>query len=521
MSGVRHWFRREVEDRLRGVVGGSARLRVVVLLACVLALDAADKATIGATAAQLEQALGIGNTQIGLLVAVSTGIGALATLPVGALTDRVNRTNLLVGAIVAWSVAMVVSGTATSYLMLLLTRLALGAIVATASPTVTSLIGDLFPAAERGRIYGFILSGELVGTAIGFLVSGDVAAVLSWRYSFWVLAVPGFVLAVAIWRLLPEPARGGQSRLQVGDAQLRPARQVEDRTPTDPGAKDAGEGARSGEPGTAEGEIQREVKEAGVRPHEALVLHTDPTDRSLWWAVRYVLSVRTNVYLIIASALGYFFFAGLRTFAVVFLRGRFGLGQGVASSLLVLIGVGAIVGVLVAGPVSDRLVAHHHITGRPLVGGIAFIVAAVLFLPGLLTTSLLLAAPLFFLAAAGVGGANPSLDAARLDLMHSRLWGRAESVRTVLRSSLEAVAPLLFGYVSSLFGGNGAGFGQPGGVEQRGAVGLDHTFLIMLVPLVVAGAILLLWARRSYPRDVATAVASEENTRQPTSAPAG
>lgn len=443
---------------------------------------------------------------------MSTGIGALATLPVGALTDRINRTNLLVGAIVAWSVAMAVSGTSTSYLMLLLTRLALGAIVATASPTVTSLIGDLFPAAERGRIYGFILSGELVGTGIGFLVSGDVAAVLSWRYSFWVLAVPGFVLAVAIWRMLPEPVRGGQSRLQVGDAEIRPAHHVEDRTPADPAAKDAGGGARSGE---AEGEIQREVDEAGVRPHHTLVLHTDPTDRSLWWAVRYVLSVRTNVYLIIASALGYFFFAGLRTFAVVFLRARFGLGQGVASSLLVLIGVGAVVGVLVAGPLSDRLLVRHHLTGRLLVGGIAFIVAGVLFLPGFLTTSLLLAAPLFFLAAAGVGGANPPLDAARLDLMHFRLWGRAESVRTVLRSSLEAVAPLLFGYVSSLFGGNGAGFGQPGGVEQRGAVGLDHTFLIMLAPLVVAGTILLLWARRSYPRDVATAVASERNTQQP------
>jgi len=184
---------------------GPARLRVVILLASVLALDSADKATIGATAVQPEQALHIGNTQVGLLVTVSTGVGALATLPVGVLIDRINRTKLLSGAIVVWSAAMLLSGASTSFLMLLLTRLALGA---AAAPAVASLTGDLFPAAERGRIYGYILTGELVGTGIGFLVSSDVAAVLSWRYSFWVLAVPGFVLAAAIWRLLPEPRPG-------------------------------------------------------------------------------------------------------------------------------------------------------------------------------------------------------------------------------------------------------------------------------------------------------------------------
>jgi len=75
--------------------------------------------------------------------------------------------------------------------------------------------------------------------------------------------------------------------------------------------------------------------------------------------------------------------------------------------------VGAIIGVLITGRLGDWLIERHHLTARPLVGGVAFLLAAVLFLPGLLTTSLLVAAPLFFLAAAGIGGANPPLDAAR------------------------------------------------------------------------------------------------------------
>lgn len=517
VEAARDGFRHTLADRLRQAVGGPARLRVVVLLACVLALDSADTATVGAVAVQLERSLHVGNTQIGLLATVSTAIGAAATLPVGALTDRVNRTRLLTGAIAAWSGAMIVSGAASSYLMLLITRLALGAVVATAGPAVASLTGDLFPAAERGRIYGFVLSGELVGVGIGFLVSGDIAAVLSWRYSFWALAVPGLVLAWAMWRLLPEPARGGQSQLPVGAEQIPAADQIDpaDRAtavpPSDPGANDQ---ARGQSPtADAEGSVEKKIEEEGVRPHQDLVLHSSPADRSLGWAVRYVLSIRTNRVLILASALGYFFFAGLRTFAVVFLRDRFSIGQGLASSLLVVLGIGAIVGVLLTGRLGDWLIDRRRIiTARPMVAGTCFLTTAGMFLPGLLSTSLLAAAPLFFLAAAGLGGANPPLDAARLDLMHHGLWGRAEAVRTVLRSSFEAIAPLLFGYVSTQFGAHTSGLGHPIGNAGPAGAGLDHTFLIMLTPLAAAGLLLLLRATKTYPRDVATAQASEHAT---------
>jgi MFS family permease len=91
---LRGWFDREAE-RAQATVGGSARLRMIVLLASVLGLNTADSATVGAIAAELERGLSLSNTDIGLLVTVTTAIGALATLPMGVLTDRVNRTRLL------------------------------------------------------------------------------------------------------------------------------------------------------------------------------------------------------------------------------------------------------------------------------------------------------------------------------------------------------------------------------------------------------------------------------------------
>jgi hypothetical protein len=90
-------------------------------------------------------------------------------------------------------------------------------------------------------------------------------------------------------------------------------------------------------------------------------------------------------------------------------------------------------------------------------------------------------------------GANPALDAARLDIMHSRLLGRAAGVRPTLLYVFQAIAPPLFGWVSGVFGGS-AGFDGNGSPAQghalNGAGGLDITFLIMLVTLAAAGLVI-------------------------------
>lgn len=75
----------------------------------------------------------------------------------------------------------------------------------------------------------------------------------------------------------------------------------------------------------------------------------------LWDAVRYVLSVPTNVALIIASSLGYFFIAGILTFDVVFVRHQYSVGQSAATSLLAVLSIAAVIGVLVSGRLADAL----------------------------------------------------------------------------------------------------------------------------------------------------------------------
>ena len=360
----------------------------------------------------------------------------------------------MAASVALWSGATVVSGTSSSYEMLLLSRIALGAVIAAAGPALASLTGDFFPAGERARIFGYILIGELVGTAVGFMVSGAVAAALGWRAAFWVLSVPGFALAWVLLRRLPEPARGGQGRPETD------------------------------EPAACDGERM-----------------------GLWSAIRYALGVRTNLLLIVASSLGYFFLSGVRTFAVVFVRADYGLSQATATLALSTLVVGALAGVLVGSRLPDRLLARGHPSARIIVAAIALIAAAAIFVPALVLPWLAAALPLYALGSAALSAANPPLDAARLDVINFQFWGRAEGVRTTLRTLAIATAPLLFGVLADQLGGSlPEDAGGPQAIPASAGQGLAETFLIMLIPLAIGGLILLR-ARRTYPRDARAAAA--------------
>ncbi|HZC31253.1 MAG TPA: MFS transporter, partial [Gaiellaceae bacterium] len=392
-----------------------------------------------------------------LLVAVTAIVGAIGSVPFGVLADRITRTRALSLTIVLWGAAMIWSASAASFGGLLFARLFLGFVTAAAGPFVASLVGDYFPSSERGRVYGTILAGELLGAGFGFAVTGDIAT-LSWRAAFVVLAIPAFVLSAFVVRL-DEPERGK-------------------REEDDPQTTDA----------------QLLAREHGIEPHAELVLRRDPRRLGIVAAARYILRIRTNVVLIAASACGYYFLAGVQTFGVEFAKQQYGIDQGLANVLLLVIGVGAVGGVLLGGTIGDALLRRRHLNARITVSAISATAAVILFAPPIFSRSATAAVPYLVFAAFALSAQNPPLDAARLDIVPPLLWGRAEGIRTLLRSLAMALAPLLFGAVSDyVFGG--------------GRSGLQWTFAVMLLPLA-ASAAFLFRGLREYPRDVATAASS-------------
>jgi MFS family permease len=503
------WASRRFQGEIVKRVGGPARARVITLFGAVLALNGADNATVGAVAPQLERALHIGNTKIGLLTSVSLLVGAVFTIPIGMLVDRIKRVPMLSLSIVLWSAASLLSAFAGSYSSLLLTRLLLGAVTATAGPAIASLTGDYFPARERGRVYAYILGGEIAGTAAGFIVSGTVASLISWRAAFLLLAIPGFFLARELYRTVPEPLRGGQSTLEPGVVDLQEAAAGNAPRPE----ADAGEAQEA--PEEVEDLAHEAVRRMGVEPDPKLVLKKDPRSLPIMDAVRYVLSIPTNVLMIISSSLGYFYFSGLSTFALLFVRGHYHASQATAELVLALLVAGAMAGTLVSGRITDALLRQGFVEVRVWVPALCYLGAAALLIPGILGSHLTPAVWFDVAGASLLSAANPPLDAARLDIMPAGLWGRAESTRTVLRSFAQALAPLVFGGLADLIAGiapEQAPIGtHPGVISPGAARGLEISFLLLLGTLAAAGVVLLR-ARSTYPRDVATAAASHHGS---------
>ena len=427
--------------------------------------------------------LGVSNFDIGLLVAVNAVVAAAASVPFGVLADRVRRTTTLGLSIVLWGVCMVWSATVHSFGHLILARSMLGIATASAGPVVASMLGDWFASAERGRIYSYVLTGELLGAGLGFAVTGDVAA-LSWRLAFLLLAIPAFGLAWAVLKL-PEPIRGGRAPLLPGALTFPSRADLRDVAAAD--LSPAAEELR-------ETDAQRTAREKGIAADPAKVLRVDARTMGLIQATRYILSVRTNVVMIVASACSYFYLAGVQTFGAELVHQQYGIDQALANLLMLVLGAGAIIGVLLGGRIGDSLLAKGYLNSRIMVSAIAAALAAVMFIPALVTHRALTAVPYLAVAALGLSAQNAPLNAARLDIMPPLLWGRAEGIRTFLRTAAQALAPLAFGGVADLVfgGGNGA---------------LHWTFLVMLLPLA-ASSVVLFRAMRTYPQDVATAAAA-------------
>ena len=416
-----------------------------MLLASMLALTSANAATIGAIAPQVRHAFDVDNTAIGVLASSATAAAAVATVPFGILVDRWERTRLLAIAAVLIGVVTLLSSLAGSFAFLFVTRVALGALTGVAGPGVASLLGDTFHESRRGRSYGAVLAGELVGAGAGFAVAGELA-VVNWRASFVVLAPPAFVVAWFL-RRLPEPVRGGMVTNFGGEAN-----------------EDAPNDERP----------NREVMERWRQ-------------LSLPRTVLYVLSVPTFVIFVFSGACSYFYFAGLRTFGVEYASDQYGVSQAVATAMFLLVGTGGLLGVLVAGRLGDRM-ERRHPAGRVLVAAIALFGASAAFVPAILSHSYLVGLPLMTAGAFGLAAATPPISAGRLQVMPPGLWGRAEGIQGVLRQVGDSLGPVAFGFAGDRLSGGGR-------------AGLQSSFLVMLVALVCAGAVLL-FALRTYPADV-------------------
>src|SRR5439155_515107 len=141
--------------------------------------------------------------QAGQLVAFTAIPSALLALVIGPISDTYGRRPTLLAGAGLLGIASVGSALAPNYEALAATRVLTGAGAAAMAPATFAAVADLFPYAQRGRIYGYITAANTVAMIAGIPAATVLAAFLDWRWAFAAVGLVTLASGALLLRLYP------------------------------------------------------------------------------------------------------------------------------------------------------------------------------------------------------------------------------------------------------------------------------------------------------------------------------
>ena len=189
-----------------------SRYRYVVLAMLVLSytFNFLDRQILGILKEPIKQELGLTDTQLGLMGGLAFAmLYSTLAVPIAWLADRISRSWIMTGALGLWSAFTMACGLATGFWSLFLARVGVGFGEAGGVAPAYSLVSDYFPRAQRARALAAYSFGIPVGSALGILFGGLIAASMSWRVAFVIVGGAGVLFAPIFKLVVKDPVRGG------------------------------------------------------------------------------------------------------------------------------------------------------------------------------------------------------------------------------------------------------------------------------------------------------------------------
>ena len=190
---------------------------VVILLTTVYVFNFIDRNILAILGQSIKEDLMISDTAFGFLGGIAFAIFyTFMGIPIARLADRKSRKTVLAVCLAIWSGMTAVCGLAQNFTMLLLARIGVAIGEAGGSPPSHSIISDLFPVSRRATALGVYALGIPIGSAVGFLAGGWINEIFGWRTAFFVVGIPGLLLALVVYLTIKEPPRGFSERVAGG-----------------------------------------------------------------------------------------------------------------------------------------------------------------------------------------------------------------------------------------------------------------------------------------------------------------
>lgn len=181
---------------------------VLALLLTVNLLNYVDRQALYAVFPLIKTDLDLSDAGLGFLGSAFMLCYMLAAPLFGRWGDRVSRPRLAAGGLAVWSLATMLSGFAASYRMLLTTRTLVGVGEASFGTVSPGLLSDYFPRERRGRTLSLFFLAIPVGSALGYILGGQLGQAFGWQTAFLLVGLPGLFLALPLY-FLRDPRRSG------------------------------------------------------------------------------------------------------------------------------------------------------------------------------------------------------------------------------------------------------------------------------------------------------------------------
>jgi len=170
-------------------------------------LDYLDRQILAAVLTPVKEELHLTDSQLGT-VGAAFMLGYFLTAPFfGWLGDRMPRKWLIAAGVLVWSLGTVFSGSAHGYVALVCFRMLVGFGEASFGTISPGWIADLFPPSRRNNAISIFYLAIPIGSALGYIFGGIMAARYGWRPAFLWAGLPGVLLAGTLF-IFQEPARG-------------------------------------------------------------------------------------------------------------------------------------------------------------------------------------------------------------------------------------------------------------------------------------------------------------------------
>ncbi|HKE40150.1 MAG TPA: MFS transporter, partial [Casimicrobiaceae bacterium] len=140
---------------------------------------------------ELQDFFGVDTLLVNLTISLFTAILALSNFVVGPAADRRGRRAVLLPGLVAFVLGSILCLSATSYSFFLAGRAVQAFGISTALLVAPTVVGDIFPPAERAQAMSVYQTVIFLGPVLGPLLGGVIAQQLGWRWSFALLSVAG------------------------------------------------------------------------------------------------------------------------------------------------------------------------------------------------------------------------------------------------------------------------------------------------------------------------------------------